>query len=139
MLRRMEMGDLAEVMEVDALSMPVPWGAAVWRGEITSPFGLCLVVEEEGRILGFIGTKRTLEEVHITTVAVRSEARRRGLARALLNGVLVHYPGVRRVHLEVRPSNSGARAFYDSLGFRETGRRPGYYRDEDALLLTLEL
>lgn len=47
--------------------------------------------------------------------------------------------GIRRVLLEVRPSNAQARAFYAALGFHETGRRPRYYGDEDALLMTLDL
>ncbi len=28
---------------------------------------------------------------------------------------------------------------YESLGFRKAGRRPRYYGDEDALLMTLNL
>ena len=43
------------------------------------------------------------------------------------------------VYLEVRPSNLAARALYGSLGFTETGVRPRYYGDEDALLMTLDL
>jgi ribosomal-protein-alanine N-acetyltransferase len=41
--------------------------------------------------------------------------------------------------LEVRPSNVAARVLYRSLGFDETGVRPRYYGDEDALLMTLDL
>ncbi len=75
------------------------------------------------------------------TLAVRPEQRRRGFAWSLLNAALADpaSAGVRRVYLEVRPSNLGARALYSSLGFIRTGVRPGYYGDEDALLLTLEL
>jgi ribosomal-protein-alanine N-acetyltransferase len=42
--------------------------------------------------------------------------------------------------LEVRPSNTAARALYESFGFQEVGRRPLYYADteEDAILLALE-
>jgi [ribosomal protein S18]-alanine N-acetyltransferase len=47
--------------------------------------------------------------------------------------------GAKRVYLEVRPSNLAARALYGSLGFAETGVRPRYYGDEDALLMTLDL
>src|ERR671917_341067 len=53
--------------------------------------------------------------------------------------VVAAQPRARRVYLEVRPSNLAARALYDSLGFVQTGVRPGYYGDEDALLLTLDL
>jgi [ribosomal protein S18]-alanine N-acetyltransferase len=45
--------------------------------------------------------------------------------------------------LEVRPSNSGAIALYQKLGFNEIGTRKGYYPAEngreDAIMYALEL
>jgi ribosomal-protein-alanine N-acetyltransferase len=40
----------------------------------------------------------------------------------------------------VRESNAAAQEMYQKFGFKVTGRRPGYYRDnnEDAMLMTLE-
>jgi ribosomal-protein-alanine N-acetyltransferase len=48
--------------------------------------------------------------------------------------------GAKVAWLEVRPSNAAARTLYASFGFKEVGRRPGYYDDtkEDAILLALE-
>ena len=39
--------------------------------------------------------------------------------------------------LEVRPSNGGAIALYESFGFKRAGLRKGYYHDnkEDALIM----
>ncbi|WP_273888608.1 ribosomal protein S18-alanine N-acetyltransferase [Rubrobacter naiadicus] len=138
-IRRMTRDDLPEAVEVDAECLSRPWSAAVWREELESPFGLYLALEEEGRIVAQIGVKRTSEELHVTTLAVRPECRRRGYARALVRAAMDAFPEVRRVHLEVRPSNSPARSLYRSLGFREVGRRPRYYGDEDAMLMTLDL
>ena len=136
-LRRMEAEDLPFVMEMDALCLPRPWSAAVWRGELTSPYGLYLVIEDGGEVSGHIGVRHVLGELHITTIAVRPEYRRRGHARALIGAALAAYPHAAFVHLEVRPTNAAAVALYESLGFRTTGRRPRYYGDEDALLMTL--
>ncbi len=138
-LRRMKAGDLPSVMEIDALSLPRPWSAAIWRGELGSPYGLYLVIEDSGEVTGHIGVRHILGELHITTIAVRPEYRRRGHARALIGAALAAYPKASHVHLEVRPTNAAAIALYESLGFRETGRRPRYYGDEDALLMTLNL
>ena len=138
-LRRMEARDLPSAMEIDALSLPRPWSAAIWRGELSSPYGLYLVIEDRGEIFGQIGVRHVLGELHITTIAVRPEYRRRGHARALIGAALAAYPDASHVHLEVRPTNVEAIALYESLGFRETGRRPRYYGDEDALLMTLNL
>ena len=138
-LRRMETRDLPSAMEIDALSLPRPWSAAIWRGELSSPYGLYLVIEDRGEVFGQIGVRHVLGELHITTIAVRPEHRRRGHARALIGAALAAFPDASNVHLEVRPTNVEAIALYESLGFRETGRRPRYYGDEDALLMTLNL
>jgi ribosomal-protein-alanine N-acetyltransferase len=91
--------------------------------------------------VGQIGLKLIGDEVHVMTLAVRPEHRRRGHARALVRAALdlAAAKGAATVHLEVRPSNEAALSLYLSLGFVQTGRRPRYYGDEDALLLTLTL
>jgi ribosomal-protein-alanine N-acetyltransferase len=80
--------------------------------------------------------------MHILNLAVHPSKRRRGIARRLLSEGLAQARalGAELAWLEVRPSNNAARALYESFGFKEAGRRPGYYDDtqEDALLLTLE-
>ena len=138
-MRRMEIADLPSVMQIDSLSLPRPWSEAIWRGELESPYGLYLVVEDGGEVSAQIGVRHVLDELHITTIAVRPEHRRRGHARALIWAALAAYPKARYVHLEVRPDNAAAVALYESLGFRATGRRPRYYGDDDALLMTLNL
>jgi len=141
LLRPMRLADLPAVMEIDRQSLPRPWSGAIWREELISPFGLYLILLEDGAVSGHIGIKRVADEAHIVTLAVRPQRRRRGLARTLIEVALADPSllSARRVYLEVRPSNLPARALYDSLGFVRTGLRPGYYGDEDALLLTLDL
>jgi [ribosomal protein S18]-alanine N-acetyltransferase len=141
LLRPMRVSDLLAVMEIDRQSLPKPWSEFVWREELSSPFGLYLVLEEDGSVSGHIGLKLIFGEAHIMTLAVHPERRRRGFARTLIEAALAApvSAGMRRVYLEVRPSNLAARALYRSLGFVETGVRTGYYGDEDALLMTLDL
>ena len=140
-VRPMLPSDLPIVLRIAEASLPNPWSEAIWRDELASPFGLYLVLEEGGEVSGFIGVKHVADETHVMTVAVLPERRGRGYARALV-GAALEAPASRqsrRVHLEVRPSNTAARTLYASLGFIETGRRTRYYGDEDAVLMTLEL
>ena len=140
-VRPMLPSDLPIVLRIAEASLPNPWSEAIWRDELASPFGLYLVLEEGGEVSGFIGVKHVADETHVMTVAVLPERRGRGHARALV-GAALEAPASRqsrRVHLEVRPSNTAARTLYASLGFVETGRRTRYYGDEDAVLMTLEL
>ena len=139
LLRAMEPSDLPAAMEIDSLCLARPWSEVVWREELGSPFGLYLVLEEGGEIFGQIGVRHILDELHITTLAVRPERRRQGYARTLIGAALAAFPRARRVHLEVRPSNAAALALYEALGFARTGLRRRYYGYEDALLITLDL
>jgi [ribosomal protein S18]-alanine N-acetyltransferase len=137
----MRPSDLQVVMEIDRRSLPKPWSEAIWREELSSPFGLYLVLEESGVVSGHIGVKLIFDEAHVMTLAVRPERRRRGFARTLVEAALAApaSTSASRVYLEVRPSNVAARALYGSLGFTEIGVRPRYYGDEDALLMILDL
>ena len=138
LLRPMEPSDLTSAMEIDVLCIPRPWSEAVWRQELESRSSLYLALEEEGELFGQIGVRYLSGELHITTLAVRPERRREGHARALIGAALASFPEAHTVHLEVRPSNTPARALYEALGFTTTGLRRRYYGDEDALLMTLK-
>jgi len=83
-----------------------------------------------------------LQEAELLRLAVLPEARGRGLGRELLQGCQrrLQADGITTLHLEVRVGNAPARRLYEGLGWRETGRRPKYYRDgEDAALYGLAL
>lgn len=137
-IRRMGLSDLDRVREIDAESLIRPWSEGIWKAELRSPHGLYLVLEDEG-IAGYVGVKHLSGELHIMTLAVRADRRRRGYARTLLGEAFAAYPDAGSAYLEVRPSNMTARNLYESLGFVATGRRRRYYGDEDALLMTLDL
>ena len=89
--------------------------------------------------VAFCAYRVVIDELHVLDVAVAPSERRRGLARRLLALALRAgaRAGARLALLEVRAGNAGAFALYESLGFREAGRRRDYYREpvEDALLL----
>jgi ribosomal-protein-alanine N-acetyltransferase len=87
-----------------------------------------------GRTLaGFILSRIAADEAEILSVAVATARRGRGLAGALLQLHIRRLAGlgVRAVFLEVDDNNAPARRLYDRAGFREVGRRPGYYQRED--------
>lgn len=93
--------------------------------------------------VGFALVWLVADETHLLDLAVAPEARRQGVARLLLETVVVstRASGSRVVLLEVRATNEPALALYHSAGFVESGVRRGYYsdKDEDAVLMRLEL
>lgn len=80
---------------------------------------------------GFIISRIAAGEAEILSVAVSPASRGRGLARTLLNLHLRRLAGLgaRTVFLEVNEANVPACRLYARAGFREVGRRAGYYRD----------
>ena len=97
---------------------------------------------EEGKLVGYIGTWQIIEEAHITNVSVKPEFRRRKIGEALLHYAVEHCyeNGVKYITLEVRVSNEKAINLYTKYGFRSLGTRKEYYQDnnEDALIMWTE-
>ena len=96
------------------------------------------------RNVGFILSRRAADEAEILSVAVGRSWRGRGLARRLLDLHLRRLAGLglRAVFLEVDEDNTPARRLYSRAGFREVGRRPGYYAQsggKGALVLRRDL
>ena len=94
------------------------------------------------RIVGFILSRRAADEAEILSIAVARAAQGRGLARRLLDLHLRRLAGfgLRAVFLEVDEDNEPARRLYARAGFREVGRRPGYYSGgKGALVLRRDL
>ena len=90
----------------------------------------------------FILLRTVLDEAEILTLATAPAHRREGLAARLLDAAAAACVarGVLAGHLEVAPENLAASSLYEKAGFRQVGRRPGYYADgADALLLRLNL
>ena len=143
-IERMRQADLGDVLVIERASFSMPWSRGAFLYEIEqNQVARCWVARDDGRIVGYICLWEVADELHITNIAVRQDVRRRGLGRALLGRTLedARQRSLRLVVLEVRPSNTEARALYESFGFRVVGRRRGYYYDtgEDALVMEATL
>lgn len=119
-----------------------PWSQRSVASELENPLALWLVWEEDGQVLGYVGSQTVLDETDMMNVAVSAQARRRGIAQALVEALVIRLKqrGSRCLTLEVRASNAPAICLYKKLGFRQVGRRPNYYSHpkEDGLILRKE-
>ncbi len=100
---------------------------------------LFLVAESErGPVIGFLVAQHVAPEWELENIVVSPTELRRGIGRSLLNALLqaARQSQSDAIFLEVRESNRPARAFYESSGFRDVGRRKAYYSNpvEDAIL-----
>ncbi len=83
-----------------------------------------------GSLKGFILSRLVDNEAEILSVAVAASWRGRGLARRLLDLHLRRLAGLGAgaVFLEVGDDNEPALRLYRRAGFRQVGRREGYYQ-----------
>ena len=83
---------------------------------------------------GFALYRAVAGEAEILTISVLPEARRSGIGAGLLAACEdgARASGAVRLFLEVAAGNLAARALYDRAGYRECGRRKGYYQRPDS-------
>lgn len=139
-IRPMQAEDLTEIIEIERQSYPHPWTQVIFGDCLQAGYS-CWVCGRRGVIEAYGILSVAVGESHLLNICVRPESRQQGVGRKLLR----HLVSVARRHdaevifLEVRPSNSTARALYDDEGFNELGSRHDYYPAgdgrEDAIIL----
>ena len=135
---------IPRIADLEAANFSLPWDEAAIRGELENPLSLWLAATQpDGTLLGYVGSQSCFEDTDILNVCVAPEARRRGVARALMTELERRLipKGVQRITLEVRSSNEPAIRLYEKLGYLRVGLRKNYYEKprEDALILQKNL
>jgi ribosomal-protein-alanine N-acetyltransferase len=98
-----------------------------------------VVARVDGSVVGYAGLMLSLDEAHVTTIAVDPAWQRHRIgSRLLLNlsrAALARH--ARHMTLEVRVSNVAAQSMYRRFGFETEGVRKNYYAEskEDALIM----
>ena len=143
-VRKMNVEDVPAVSMIDRLSFTMPWPEHSFQYEVAeNRVARCLVAETtDRRIAAMIVSWIIVDEMHIATIATHPDIRRQGIGERILRDALLdgRDAGAHLAFLEVRASNAAAQTMYRKFGFRVSGKRPRYYRDnnEDAILMTLE-
>jgi ribosomal-protein-alanine N-acetyltransferase len=137
-----------DIPAMKSMAMAAPeaalWSTGQYEALLTAGAQrLVLVAEENGTLRGFLAARTISGECELENIVVAPEARRRGIGALLLRSLLnrTRAEGATVCWLEVRTSNTAARRLYGAAGFRESGRRRGYYQQpsEDAALYRIDL
>lgn len=139
MIRLMRTSDLPEAAHLEQLYFSVPWTERQLKGSLESPEYLFVVAEEQGRVIGYGGLLKVLDEGDITNIVVEEAYRGKGIGRQLVKALLSEGKrcGLNAFTLEVRAGNAAAIHLYESLGFVREGIRRRFYQRpvEDALIM----
>ncbi|WP_405378384.1 ribosomal protein S18-alanine N-acetyltransferase [Phascolarctobacterium sp.] len=137
----MTAADIPAIVGVEAQSFYDAWNENMLLNEINNSLTTYLVMEEQGKLVGYAGFWLVAGEAQVTRVAVVEAERGQGygtrLTAALVNKAWEL--GADAVTLEVRESNIAAQKAYLTCGFASEGIRPNYYEDnhENAVIMWL--
>lgn len=133
---------IRQVAELEKVCFSEPWSEKSIASELDNELALWLVAEEDGKVLGYVGSQTVMDESDMMNIAVCPDCRRRGIGALLLTELILALKnrGSRKLSLEVRASNAPAIALYERYGFQQVGLRKQYYRNpkEDAYILRKE-
>lgn len=143
-VRQAKLYDVPAMARIERDSFDAPWSADEITKDVTAGGNVYVAVAECGGEKAGYGEIRSIAgEAQVYNIAIAPEFRREGIGEALLRHMIARAEedGCILVTLEVRSGNEAAMGLYRKLGFREVGRRKGYYAKggEDAVLMDLDL
>jgi ribosomal-protein-alanine N-acetyltransferase len=142
-IRAMRPSDLDAVTEIEQRTYEYPWGRGIFSDCLMADY-LCVVLDCGEYLIGYAIVSTAAAEAHILNLCVDKDMHRQGYGQQLLDYALdyVRDKRIKRLFLEVRPSNEAAIILYTRAGFNSLGVRKGYYKaaggNEDALVLVRE-
>lgn len=139
-IRKAKINDLEAIKEIEDESFRNPFTKEDLLYEISqNPVSNFLVLEKDGKVIGFIDYWVTFDSATIDQIAIKKSERNQGFAKILLEKSINDLKELGEVSfftLEVRASNEPAINLYKSFGFQKVTIKEKYYDDgEDAIYM----
>ncbi len=139
----MKAAHIPQIARIEAECFSTPWSEKALAEELNVPSAVFLVAISRGTVAGYMGVHHLGDCAYVCNVAVSQAFRRRGVASRLIEAhiALAREAGMEEISLEVRTSNTAAKALYEKFGFEHLGTRPDFYSQprENAEIYTLYL
>lgn len=131
---------LDDVVDIENRSFTHPWSRESFLSELNKDSCYLYVALDNDKVIGYAVMDTVLDEGSLLIIAVDECYRRKGVAKMLFNKLeqVAVDKNLQFITLEVRSTNSGAIALYESLGFEHIAVRKNYYSKptEDAVIMT---
>jgi len=130
---------LPALCELEKRCFSDAWTEDMLASQLPDQFHSFIAAKSGDELLGYVCMTHIIDEAEISNVAVDPAYRRHGIGAALVGEMLERAEelGIECVLLEVRESNTAAKALYEMQGFSPYGKRKNYYDKpkEDAVLM----
>lgn len=147
---------LPQVASVEQSAYKYPWTHGNFSDSLKAGYQAQMLTGGDAaaaaELLGYFVAMKGVDEVHLLNITVAPPHQLQGWGRLMLDALALwsRGQGAQWLWLEVRVSNSHAKALYLRYGFREVGLRKGYYPEggtsllgtsarEDAVVMSLRL
>lgn len=128
----------AEVMaSTEKKYLNCPWTASQIADEIQSNGVVFVTAEVNGEYAGHLSGRIVEDECDVSNIVVDERFRRMGVAQALFGLFFesVRGMGAWDIYLTVRVNNTPAVSLYQKIGFTPLGKRKGYYKGIDGIIM----
>ena len=131
---------LRAVLRIETQVYPRPWSTSLFLSELALRSTRAYIVARVGRdLVGYAGLMMTLDDGHVTTIAVEPTWHENKIGTRLLLRLAREAieRGAKSLTLEVRITNNAAQDLYRKFGFVPVGVRKNYYQEvnEDAIVM----
>ena len=116
-VHKMRFEESAAVAEMEHQIFPDKWSERAVLDTLENEQTICLTAEKAGRLIGYLFAYVAADEADIARVAVLKESRKQGVGSELMKELkkVGQEQELKKLLLDVRRSNTAARAFYKKL------------------------
>ena len=139
-INKMTIEDFKTIEENFTTEFDEFWTSSILEEELKNENSYYIVAKVKEEIIGFAGIWFSVDDIHITNIAVRKDLRGNGIGSILLNELIKISKETDKqfLTLEVKDTNEPAKCLYKKHGFKIQGIRKKYYNNkEDAIIMTL--
>lgn len=130
---------IEQIHDIECRSFSTPWSINTLTDDLSNPLAHYFVLTEGDEVLGYMGVRMVLDELHVMNIAVKPEHRGKGYGKLIMEELdtFARQGEYSIITLEVRESNETALSLYTKFGFEKCGMRRDYYEKptENAVLM----
>ena len=140
-ITKMTLDDLNNIKDILISDFDDFWNYSIFKSELESLNSHYIVIKDNSKIIGFAGIKLCSPDCDIMNIVIRKNFRKQGFGSILLKELikLSKSLGVQNIFLEVNEKNISAISLYNKLGFEKISIRKNYYKENNAIIMKLDL